>query len=88
MRVFVTGHSEYDPLTLQAEYERDRAKNLPIGVPQNYYPCDDPSRPPQVRWRGHAHLLYSNWLNYYVYQETPYDLNEIPRLKPLKKTTP
>lgn len=87
-QVFVTGHSEYDPLTLQAEYERDRAKNLPIGVPQNYYPCDDPSRPPQVRWRGHAHLLYSNWLNYYVYQETPYDLNEIPRLKPLKKTTP
>ena len=72
--IFVTGHSEYDPRTLGDEYQRDLAKNLPIAVPKNYYPDDDPAREPQVRWRGHANLLYSNWLNYYVYQETPYDL--------------
>jgi homoserine O-succinyltransferase/O-acetyltransferase len=76
--VFVTGHSEYDPLTLQAEYERDLARGLPIEVPRNYYPKDDPSQPPQVRWRGHASLLYANWLNYYVYQVTPYDLKSLP----------
>jgi homoserine O-succinyltransferase/O-acetyltransferase len=68
--VFITGHSEYDPLTLRAEYERDVARGLPISVPKNYFPGDDPSRPPQVRWRGHASLLYANWLNYYVYQVT------------------
>jgi homoserine O-succinyltransferase len=73
-QVFVTGHSEYDPLTLKTEYDRDAAQGLPINVPRNYYPDDDPNQPPLVRWRGHAHLLYSNWLNYYVYQETPYDL--------------
>lgn len=75
---YVTGHSEYDPLTLKGEYDRDRARGLPIGVPRNYYPQDDPSQVPLVRWRGHANLLYSNWLNYYVYQQTPYDLNRIP----------
>jgi homoserine O-succinyltransferase len=75
---FVTGHSEYDPLTLQAEYERDRQKGLPIEVPRNYYPDDDPDQPPRVRWRGHANLLYANWLNYYVYQMTPYDIRQIP----------
>ncbi len=77
--VFVTGHSEYDPLTLKTEYDRDLGKGLPINVPRNYYPQDDPSRPPRVRWRGHASLLYANWLNYYVYQVTPFDLMDIPR---------
>jgi len=75
---YVTGHSEYDPLTLKAEYDRDVQKGLPIAIPQNYYPEDDPSRHPVVRWRGHASMLYANWLNYYVYQMTPYDLNRIP----------
>jgi homoserine O-succinyltransferase len=76
--IFVTGHSEYDPFTLKAEYDRDVNKGLPIHVPQNYYPHNDPRQTPTVRWRGHANLLYSNWLNYYVYQVTPYDLNQIP----------
>ena len=73
-QVFVTGHAEYDSGTLQAEYTRDRDKGLPIGVPRNYFPGDDPSREPQVRWRGHANLLFANWLNYFVYQEVPYEL--------------
>jgi homoserine O-succinyltransferase/O-acetyltransferase len=77
--IFVTGHSEYDPLTLKSEYDRDINKGLPIHVPVNYYPNDDPTRVPQVRWRGHSNLLFANWLNYYVYQVTPYDPNEIPR---------
>ncbi|MDX9870922.1 MAG: homoserine O-succinyltransferase [Clostridia bacterium] len=76
-RIFVTGHSEYDPLTLHGEYERDVNKGLPIAVPQNYYPDNDPTREPLVKWRSHANLLFSNWLNYYVYQETPFDLKEI-----------
>lgn len=76
--IFVTGHSEYDPLSLQSEYERDRKRGLPIDVPKNYYPDDDPTRMPRVRWRGHANLLYANWLNYYVYQATPYDSSAIP----------
>jgi len=76
--IFVTGHSEYDPLTLKSEYDRDVKKGLPIHVPYNYYPNDDPRRPPQVRWRGHSNLLFSNWLNYHVYQVTPYDPNQIP----------
>jgi homoserine O-succinyltransferase len=75
---YITGHSEYDPLTLKGEYDRDVEKGLPIQIPRNYYPGDDPSRHPVIRWRGHAHLLYSNWLNYYVYQATPYDINRIP----------
>jgi len=76
--LFITGHSEYDPFTLKAEYDRDVNKGLPIHVPKNYYPNDDPKQTPTVRWRGHANLLYSNWLNYYVYQVTPYDLAQIP----------
>lgn len=77
-RVFVTGHPEYDRLTLKAEYERDRARGLPIEVPKNYFPGDDPAAKPDVTWKSHAHLLYANWLNYYVYQLTPYDLNQLP----------
>lgn len=76
--LFITGHSEYDPLTLKSEYDRDVNKRLPIHVPKNYYPNDDPTQHPTVRWRGHANLLFSNWLNYYVYQVTPYDVNQIP----------
>ncbi|MCS7246717.1 MAG: homoserine O-succinyltransferase [Anaerolineales bacterium] len=77
--IFVTGHSEYDPLTLKSEYERDLSRGLPIEIPKNYFPNDDPSQFPIVRWRAHANLLYTNWLNYYVYQVTPYDLNQIPK---------
>jgi homoserine O-succinyltransferase/O-acetyltransferase len=76
--VFVTGHPEYDRLTLKAEYDRDVAKGLPIAAPRNYFPQDDPARPPVMTWRSHAHLLYANWLNYYVYQNTPYDLDKLP----------
>ncbi len=75
--IYVTGHSEYDPLTLKGEYERDVGKGLPIDIPKNYFPEDDPSRIPEVRWRSHANLLFANWLNYYVYQTTPYDLRAI-----------
>ena len=73
-QIFVTGHSEYDPDTLEKEYRRDKDKGLPIAVPENYYPNDDDTKPPLVRWRGHGNLLYSNWLNYFVYQTTPYDI--------------
>ena len=73
-QIFVTGHSEYDPDTLEREYLRDKNQGLPIHVPVNYYPNDDDTKPPLVRWRGHGNLLYSNWLNYFVYQTTPYDL--------------
>jgi len=72
--VFVTGHSEYDPLTLKEEYDRDIAKGLQIDLPENYFPENDTSNFPIVRWRSHANLLFSNWLNYYVYQMTPFDL--------------
>lgn len=71
--VFVTGHAEYDADTLQGEYERDRQKGMDVPIPCNYFEDDDPSKTPLVRWRSHANLLFSNWLNYYVYQETPYD---------------
>jgi homoserine O-succinyltransferase len=74
--IYVTGHLEYDPLTLDKEYRRDLGKGLAISVPKNYYPGNDPSRHPIVRWRAHAHLFFSNWLNY-VYQETPYDLRKL-----------
>ena len=80
-QIVVIGHPEYDKYTLDAEYKRDVAKGLPIAVPKNYYPNDDPSQPPLFRWRAHAHLLYENWLNYYVYQNTPYDLGEMQRVK-------
>jgi homoserine O-succinyltransferase/O-acetyltransferase len=73
-QIFATGHSEYDPLTLMAEYKRDVNRGLEIKVPKNYFPNDNPLKKPIVRWRGHANLLFSNWLNYYVYQETPYNL--------------
>ncbi|MEN1761077.1 homoserine O-acetyltransferase MetA [Anoxynatronum sibiricum] len=75
--IFVTGHSEYDPLTLKAEYDRDMKAGFSIDVPVNYFPEDDPLKTPLVTWRGHANLLFANWLNYYVYQETPFDLNQI-----------
>ena len=78
-RVFVSGHCEYDPLTLDAEYRRDVSQGKPITVPKNYYPNDDPSCTPVVRWRGHGNLLFSNWLNYYVYQETPFDLANLKK---------
>jgi homoserine O-succinyltransferase len=83
--IFVTGHSEYDPLTLKTEYDRDVSKGLPIHIPRNYYPKDDPTQTPHVRWRGHANLLFANWLNYYVYQVTPYDVNQIPLVEHGKK---
>jgi len=73
-QVFVTGHSEYDRMTLDGEYRRDIGKGLSIEPPINYYEDDDPDKPPVMRWRSHAHLLFANWLNYYVYQETPYNL--------------
>ena len=76
-RVFVTGHAEYDPLTLQSEYLRDKEAGLPIRPPVNYYPNDDETKPPVCRWRSGANLLFSNWLNYYVYQETPYSITHI-----------
>lgn len=72
---FITGHSEYSRFTLDTEYKRDRKKNLPINVPANYYPDNDPSQEPIMRWRSHANLLIANWLNYYVYQETPFNLD-------------
>ena len=73
-QIFVTGHSEYDADTLEKEYFRDKMAGLQIGVPDNYYPNDDYTKSPIVRWRGHGNLLYSNWLNYFVYQTTPYDI--------------
>ena len=76
-QIFITGHAEYDPLTLEAEYLRDKNLGKPIAVPENYYPNDDDSRQPIVRWRGHANLLFSNWLNYFVYQTTPYDIMNV-----------
>lgn len=79
-QVFVTGHSEYDAETLNDEYQRDIRRGLEIQVPQNYFPKDDPTLRPRHTWKSHAYLLYSNWLNYYVYQETPYDLDQIRHL--------
>ena len=76
-QIFITGHAEYDPLTLETEYLRDKKQGKPISVPENYYPDDDDTREPIVRWRGHANLLFSNWLNYFVYQTTPYDIMNV-----------
>ena len=79
-QIFITGHSEYDPETLENEYLRDKNQGLPIRVPENYYPNDDDRKDPVVRWRSHANLLFSNWLNYFVYQTTPYDIMSIGKI--------
>lgn len=85
-QIFMAGHLEYDRDTLKKEYERDIAKGLDIAVPENYYPDDDPSKKPYHQWRSHAYLLYANWLNYYVYQATPYDLTAIDEnFKPVRR---
>lgn len=76
-QIFITGHSEYDAETLMLEYLRDKDAGLPIDIPKNYFPNDDDTKKPMVTWRSHANLLYSNWLNYYVYQTTPYDITKI-----------
>lgn len=76
-QIFVTGHSEYDPTTLKEEFERDRKKGFNIDIPKHYFPNDDPQQSPKVKWKSHANLLFYNWLNYYVYQMTPYDINDI-----------
>lgn len=77
---YITGHSEYSPNTLDDEYKRDLSKGMDIQLPANYYLNDDPSNSPLVRWRGHANLLFTNWLNYYIYQETPYKIEDIKDL--------
>jgi len=76
-QIFITGHAEYDPRTLETEYLRDKNLGKSISVPANYYPDDDDTKEPIVRWRGHANLLFSNWLNYFVYQTTPYDIMNV-----------
>ena len=76
-QIFITGHSEYDEDTLKNEYLRDLSQGKPIKMPVNYFPNNDASKPPIVSWRGHAHLLFSNWLNYFVYQSTPYDIGKV-----------
>jgi len=76
-QVFVTGHSEYDPLTLKQEFDRDLAKGMKMDLPENYYPDNDPNKEPLVKWKSHSTLLFMNWVNYYVYQMTPYNLSEI-----------
>lgn len=75
--IYITGHSEYSPYTLDTEYKRDLGKGLPIQMPYNYYKDDDPTKEPLVTWRAHGNLLFQNWLNYYVYQETPYNIDDI-----------
>lgn len=75
--IFIIGHSEYSPYTLDTEYKRDLGKGLPIQMPYNYYMDDDPEKEPLVTWRAHGNLLFQNWLNYYVYQETPYNIDDI-----------
>lgn len=76
-RIFVMGHSEYDPLTLKEEYERDQLKRTDVPLPKHYFQDNDSKKPPLVRWRGHSNLLFSNWLNYYVYQTTPYEIEKV-----------
>ena len=80
-QIFITGHSEYDVDTLKKEYERDIAKGLDIDIPKNYFEDDDPKKNPIMRWRSSATLLYTNWLNYYVYQQTPFDLSLLQEIK-------
>ncbi|OAQ39593.1 homoserine O-succinyltransferase [Pedobacter psychrophilus] len=81
---YLTGHSEYAPLTLHTEYVRDVEKGIDVAIPQNYYRGDDPENAPLVCWTGHANLLFNNWLNYFVYQETPFDLKDVEKLGELK----
>ena len=76
-QIFITGHSEYDANTLNKEYVRDKNAGLSPKIPENYFPGDDDTKEPQLTWRAHATLLFTNWLNYFVYQTTPYDINEI-----------
>lgn len=76
-QIFFTGHAEYDPLTLDKEYRRDVAAGLDVDIPNHYYPDDDTNQTPLSTWRAHAHLIFANWLNYFVYQETPYDLSRM-----------
>ena len=80
-QIFITGHSEYDPDTLKNEYLRDLGQGKPIKTPKNYFPDDNPKKMPSVTWRAHANLLFSNWLNYFVYQTTPYDINAVAKGK-------
>ncbi len=80
-QIFITGHSEYDPDTLKNEYLRDLNLGKPISIPENYFPNDNPKKAPIVSWRSHAHLLFSNWLNYFVYQTTPYDISSVAKKK-------
>ncbi len=75
--IYISGHAEYDAETLSREYQRDLGRGLPIDMPKNYYPENDPAKMPPVHWRAHANLLFVNWLNYFVYQETPYDIEDI-----------
>lgn len=76
-QIFVTGHMEYSPYTLDQEYKRDRDKRNDVEMPKNYYDGDNPDNPPLIRWRAHANLFFSNWINYYIYQETPYNIDDI-----------
>lgn len=87
-QIFVTGHSEYDPRTLENEYLRDVKAGVPIHVPDNYYPDDDPSKAPLVRWRSSGNLFFANWINYIVYQTTPYDLSELRIVREFDKSQP
>ena len=80
-QVFITGHSEYDATTLQKEYIRDKAIDPNTKMPENYFPDDDDTKEPQVTWRSHANLIYQNWLNYFVYQTTPFDISTITPIK-------
>ena len=81
-QIFITGHSEYDAETLNKEYTRDKLAGISPKIPENYFPGDDDTKPPMLTWRAHATLLFTNWLNYFVYQTTPYDINEIKDKKP------
>ncbi|MBQ2876730.1 MAG: homoserine O-succinyltransferase [Clostridia bacterium] len=81
-QIFLTGHSEYDKDTLNKEYTRDKKAGINPKIPENYFPNDDDTKEPLIRWRGHATLLFTNWLNYFVYQATPYEISEIAELRP------
>ncbi|NQD72808.1 homoserine O-succinyltransferase, partial [Sphingobacterium shayense] len=81
---YLTGHSEYAPFTLHEEYTRDIEKGNDIALPENYYIDNNPNNPPRVTWTSHANLLFNNWLNYYVYQETPFDLKNVKHLGEIK----